>query len=165
MTAHKIHGDYTRETDGKTFAYWGKLEGFRYEIRVWPIEEKPHDVLALPVAFEGDLAKVSGGNEPSLVHKIVGNLLEDWVAQPEQQQDGEPEPGKTTLRERLGDGEVELVSTDPATVTRAGNARLNRTLATFVFWNGEEEEEISGKVVSCRDEKPFRFMVRAEEAS
>jgi hypothetical protein len=83
MMSYKLIGEYVRQTDGKTLAYDGMLEGTRYEVRVWPVDDKPHDIMKLPITVQGDLAGVQGGDESSLAHKVIGNFLEDWRPEPE----------------------------------------------------------------------------------
>lgn len=69
----------------------------------------------------------------------------------------------TRLSQRLdATGEVEIVTHDPAVQHKASEARLNQTVLDFVFWNGDGEEIIEGKVTSCRSEEPFRFAVKAQ---
>jgi hypothetical protein len=69
----------------------------------------------------------------------------------------------TRLNQRLdATGEVEIVTHDPAVQHKAAQARLNQNVIDFVFWNGDSDEIIEGKVTSCRSEEPFRFAVKRQ---
>lgn len=71
---------------------------------------------------------------------------------------------KARLSQFLRTGEVEIVTVDPDVVRQAAAARLNQTIETFVYWNGEEEDTVIGRVTSIRpEEHPVRFSVMAEE--
>jgi hypothetical protein len=69
----------------------------------------------------------------------------------------------TRLARRLdAASEIEILTHDPAVQHKAGQAWLNAAILDFVFWNGESEEIIEGKVTSCRSDEPFRFTVKRE---
>lgn len=70
----------------------------------------------------------------------------------------------TSLLKRLKHGQVELVTTHMVATGRAQEAHQAGTVATFAFWNGEEDEAIQGRVTAIVPGPPFRFTVRAEEA-
>ncbi len=67
----------------------------------------------------------------------------------------------TRLSQRLdATREVEIVTHDPAVEHKATQARLNKTIVDFVFWNGDSDEIIEGEVTSCSAGEPFRFAVK-----
>jgi hypothetical protein len=65
----------------------------------------------------------------------------------------------TCLSQHLGNGETEIVTLDLAIQQKAEEARQERTIVPFVFWNGVGEERIQGAVMTCRPNPPFRFTV------
>ena len=76
--SHELSGTYTRQTDGKSVTYWGRLDGVHYQVRVWPANEKPADIDALPIAYEGELIGERGAADPDMARKVIENFLEDW---------------------------------------------------------------------------------------
>lgn len=78
MAAQDLSGVYTRQSDGKTLAYRGTFEEGRYQVRVYPADEPPQDVSALPIAFQGDLSVLPHGNHINVARNTVLTNLEDW---------------------------------------------------------------------------------------
>ena len=65
----------------------------------------------------------------------------------------------TRLNQYLTNGETEIVTEDIAVQQKAEQARQERTIVAFAYWNGHFEEEIEGAVMTCRPNPPFRFSV------
>ena len=75
-----------------------------------------------------------------------------------------PDRNHTHLKEFRKDGQVELISTDRDVIERAIMAsKCPNSTATFIYFDGEEEERVTGRVTSIRKDEPrFRFSVIPE---
>jgi hypothetical protein len=65
----------------------------------------------------------------------------------------------TCLSQRLCNGQTEIVTLDLGVRQKAEEARQERAIVTFTFWNGIGEETIQGAVMTCRSNPPFHFTV------
>jgi hypothetical protein len=68
----------------------------------------------------------------------------------------------TKLNHRHPDGQIEITTYDLAVAHKASQAKSGGAIVDFVFWNGETEEIVEGKVTATLSEDPFRFVVKAE---
>ena len=69
---------------------------------------------------------------------------------------------QTWLEELAENGEVRLITQDPETAARAYRARTGM-VETFVYWNGDEQNTVVGRVKEERQEgKLLRFTVLPE---
>lgn len=78
MAVQDLSGEYTRQSDGKTLAYRGTFEDGRYQVRVYPADQAPQDIMELPVTFQGDLSVLPHGNHINVARNTVVTQLEDW---------------------------------------------------------------------------------------
>lgn len=86
-------------------------------------------------------------------------LIEHFTAREFSRHDIATSEHPTCLSQRLSNGETEIVTLELAIQQKAEEARQERTIVTFVFWNGVGEERIQGAVMTCRANPPFRFTV------
>jgi hypothetical protein len=87
------------------------------------------------------------------------DLIEHFTAREFSRRDIVTSEHPTCLSQHLSNGETEIVTLDLAIQQKAEAARQERTIVTFVFWNGVGEERIQGAVMTCRPNPPFRFTV------
>jgi hypothetical protein len=68
---------------------------------------------------------------------------------------------KTRLEKITEGGEVYLASADTRVIETAGLA--HERSATFIYWDGDEQEQVTGTVISSyRDGEELHFSVRPE---
>ena len=75
-----------------------------------------------------------------------------------------PHNNSTYLKEFHKNGEVEIFTTDQDVIERAKLAsKCPQSIATFVYFDGEEDEMVTGRVTSILENRPrVRFSVRPD---
>jgi hypothetical protein len=59
----KVAGTYSRLKDGREIVYWGRISDFYYEVRIYPAETPPTNLLDLPIRIRGRLPRIGAPDD------------------------------------------------------------------------------------------------------
>ena len=96
--------------------------------------------------------KQGNGTPEGLIPLTLGSLL------------GAKMPNHPTRLHQRSAAQIEIVTHDIAVQHKALRAHLKSEIIDFVFWNGDADEIVEGKVTAYHLEEPFRFTVKRELA-